>query len=220
MTKSNDFDLMVFDTYAPREDADARGYDEWLAKVDCPLFNSLSMVAGYYCWRVDSAVGDRVPYGAGASEPFTYFGFFGLHTPDDFASMMADPKALEHVPIWVRDWSRHPEAEDMAENFFFSMAKRIYVWPGERTPWIVLIPHEGAGAAEPGFHSWASKEDRQDIEAIARTGRYETWRVTENLQGDYQPAGLDLLYLSDPDEFENILPFVDNAVLGRLVAEP
>ena len=220
MTESTDFDVMVFDTYAPRADADARGYDEWLAKVDAPLFNSLSSVAGYYCWRVDSAIGNRVPYGVGAQEPYTYFGFFGLRSEGDFAAMMADPKAEAHVPIWVRDWSRHPEAKDLAENFFFSMAKRTYVWPGERTPWVVLIPHSGRLGVQPGFRNWAEEQSYADVEALVRKGRYETWVVTATLQGAYDPPGVDLVYLSDPDGFDDLLPFVENAVLGRLVAEP
>lgn len=219
MPNAQDFDVMVFDTYTPRSDAGARNYDQWLADVDCPLFNSLSMVAGYYCWKVADAKGDRAPSGRGANDPYTYFGFFGLNDESGFEAMMSDPKAEAHVPVWVSSWSRYPDAADMAENFFFSFARRRHFTPGQIAQSVLLVPyHRGESIDVPGYESWSA--DPAVVSAFAETVRYESWSVEKQLQGDYAPNGVDLFFV---DSFEHAAPvwaLTPTAVLGTLVAGP
>lgn len=219
MTDDTDFDVMVFDTYSPRDDADARNYDAWLAAVDCPLFNSLGMVAAYTCWKVIDAKGNRAPRGRGESVPFTHFGFFGLYDEAGFGAMMSDPKAEAHVPVWVSQWSRYPETDDMATNFFFSFARRHIGPRGPKTKTILLVPFEKKADREvPGYQEWAEKPD---IAAeLAGAVRYESWVVEQQLQGDYGPSGLDVFYLQDTAQAEPIWQSTTNAVLGTLIAGP
>ncbi|NKB42749.1 MAG: hypothetical protein GKS03_00590 [Alphaproteobacteria bacterium] len=219
MANAQDFDVMVFDTYTPRSDASTRNYDQWLADVDCPLFNSLDMVAAYYCWKVADAKGDRAPCARGATDPYTYFGFFGLNDEAGFEAMMSDPKAEAHVPVWVSQWSQYPEAEDMAENFFFSFARRGQVTPGDMTQTVLVVPYTRDPSNEtPGYESWSSDTDA--VSALAQTVRYESWSVERQLQGDYAPNGLDLFFVDSLEQAKPAWDLTPNAVLGTLVAGP
>lgn len=219
MANAQDFDVMVFDTYTPRFDAEARDYDQWLADVDCPLFNSLEMVAGYYCWKVAEAKGDRAPCARGASDPYAYFGFFGLNDESGFEAMMSDPKAEAHVPVWVSQWSQRPEAADMAENFFFSFARRSHVTSGDIGQTVVVVPyHRGELIDAPGYESWSSNPGA--IASFAETVRYESWTVEKQLQGDYTPNGLDLFFVDSFEHAAAVWDSTQTAVLGTLVAGP
>jgi len=219
MTEDTDYDVMVFDTYSPRDDADARNYDDWLAKVDSPLFNSLDMVAGYTCWKVVDAKGNRAPRGRGETEPFTHFGFFGLRDEAGFGAMMADPKAEAHVPVWVSEWSRYPDTEDMAMNFFFSFARRRASSEGSRTATALLVPFESeTKSGVPGYTAWAERPEI--VKDLTRMCRYESWIVEQRLQGDYGPNGLDIFYLDDAAQAEPVWQSAPDAVLGALIAGP
>ncbi|MDG2243302.1 MAG: hypothetical protein P8L66_07375 [Rhodospirillaceae bacterium] len=218
MKNTQDFDVMVFDTYSPRSDAAARNYDQWLADVDCPLFNGLDMVAGYYCWKVAKAKGNRAPCARGSGKPYTYFGFFGLNDESGFEAMMSDPKAEAHVPVWVSQWSQHPDAADMAENFFFSFARKTQATPGQMTETALLVPYDRDTTESSGYESWSNNVSA--VSAFAETVRYESWVVERQLQGDYAPTGLDLFYLGDASQAETLWDLTPNAVLGTLVAGP
>jgi hypothetical protein len=219
MTNAQDFEVMVFDTYTPRSDSAARDYDQWLADVDCPLFNSLDMVAAYYCWKVADAKGDRAPCARGATDPYTYFGFFGLNDESGFEAMMSDPKAEAHVPVWVSQWSQFPEATDMAENFFFSFARRCHFTAGDIGQTVLVVPYYRDGPSEtPGYETWSSKPDV--VSAFAQTVRYESWHVERQLQGDYAPNGVDLFFVEDRTHASTVWDLTRNAVLGTLVAGP
>ena len=219
MNEQIDFDVMVFDTYSPRDDAASRNYDDWLAAVDCPLFNSLNMVAGYYCWKVDRAKGVRAPAAICTDQPYTYFGFFGLNDESGFGTMMTDPKAEAHVPVWVSEWSSYPDTDDMAENFFFSLAKRIHNTSGPRTGNVLVVPYEYVESDSQGTaYGWASNPEA--AKALASQVRFESWVVKEQLQGQYAPNGLALFYLDDPSQASKVWDITSNAVLGTLIAGP
>lgn len=218
MANTHDFDVMVFDTYSPRADAAARDYDEWLGDVDCPLFNSLDMVVGYFCWKVAKAKGERAPCARGSKDPYTYFGFFGLNDESGFEAMMSDPKAEAHVPVWVSQWSQYPDAVDMAENFFFSFARRRQRSPGTMTETVLVVPYDREVTESNGYETWSG--DVGAVSSFAQTVRYESWAVERQLQGDYAPNGLDLFFLDSADQAEAIWSLTPNAVLGTLVAGP
>lgn len=217
MATANDYDVMVFDTYSPRADAQSRNYESWLAEVDSPLFNSLDMVSAYTCWKVVDAKGTRAHDRRGSDQPYTHFGFFGLQDDSGFDAMMSDPKALAHVPLWVADWSQKPDAEDMAENFFFSFARRVHHSLGQKTETVLLIPF-AAGERGPGYKTWAPQSDQ--VTALVDSVRYESWVVEKQLQGDYAPDGLDIFFLENSEQAKVIWGLTPDVVLGALIAGP
>ena len=219
MPSAPDFDVMVFDTYTPRPDAQARNYDQWLVDVDCPLFNSLDMIAAYTCWKVLKAKGNRANSARGSNDPYSYFSFFGLSDASGFEAMMADPKAEAHVPLWVSNWSRNPESADMAENFFFSFARLSHFKPGKMAECVVLVPYQCKAAIDgPGYEHWSSNSEA--VSAFAETVRYESWVVEKQLQGDYAPNGVDLFFVESFDHANTVWDTAPTAVLGTLVAGP
>lgn len=216
-----DFDMMVFDVYTIRSSADVALYEDWLNKVDVPVFSGRDMVAGYYCCKVLQAHGKLPAYAHDADEPFTHFGQIGLIGDNAYERMMADPHVQAHVPIWVSQWSVAPDAADMASNFSFNMAKRRYVSGGSRSRKLVLVLYDRSGISigKSAIDYWAGQGASAVREAIG-TNRYESWEITQNLLGTYGPNGVDVIYSDDDRVFDVVKLHASIAVQGAIVAGP
>jgi hypothetical protein len=136
-------DLMLLIVYALPEDADARGYDDWLRRVDNPFFNAASCIAHYGNWKVAGGVNPFAPQ--------THFDFLCLATEADFDPAWNDADLNAFRREWKRLWGL-PEGHPSA---------RIETWYCERTaraemawsPRLALLP---AATAAPmaGWETW------------------------------------------------------------------
>lgn len=110
-------DIMVFLPYTPRADAEARGYDEWLRRVDNPFFNSIPGIAHYSNWKVTGGAPDsnwKVTGGAPAG--FTHFDFMYLD-PALADQVWTNETLLDFAAGWTEQWGREPQATDLSVNY-------------------------------------------------------------------------------------------------------
>jgi hypothetical protein len=109
---------MLFLPYTPRDDADARGYDDWLRSVDAPFFNSVPGIAHYSNWKVAEVLTGTVP--------FTHFDFLLLEGPS--AQVWANTRLQDFAAGWLAKWGRDPSNADLSVNYHTYMADR---WLGQ-----------------------------------------------------------------------------------------
>jgi hypothetical protein len=136
-------DLMLLITYALPADADARGYDDWLRRVDNPFFNAASCIAHYSNWKI-----------AGGTNPFapqTHFDFLCMRSEADFDPVWNDPDLNAFRREWKRLWGLpegHPAAK--IETWLCERAaKADMAW----TPRLALLP-AAVEATMPGWETW------------------------------------------------------------------
>jgi hypothetical protein len=88
---------VIFIVYTVSEDAEQRGYSDWLRQVDNPFFNSIPGVRCYANWRVDRVV-------TGGPLAWDYFDFQGLSSNDDLESVWFNPDLDAFRREWLRLW--------------------------------------------------------------------------------------------------------------------
>ncbi|WP_428390755.1 hypothetical protein [Lichenicoccus sp.] len=92
---------MLFMSYTPRPDSDARGYEDWLRATDNPFFNDQPAIAHYSNWKLVD--------GAGAQNGFTHFDFMFLRTGASPGDLFGTPEVQQFVGGWTRHWGREPD---------------------------------------------------------------------------------------------------------------
>ncbi len=205
---------MVLDTYKPRDGALAGGYERWLQEIDCPLLNRIPGMASYSCWSVQRSWGNLAPFGRDETEPFSHFGFFGTRQRDDIDRFFAEPEWVEHAPTWVERWSRYPEAlDDLARNFCFSISKRVHSNSLDRTSRVLFFPRTEAGSAADAGERIANSDRPREL-------RLEHWQITENMVGNLGYSSFDLIYLSDDEDVDALVPDGQVAAEGTLIVGP
>ena len=90
------FDFMLLITYSVRADADARGYDDWLRRVDNPFFNKAAGIAHYSNWKVAA--------GTNHFAPATHFDFLGLDSLESLDQVWNDPELNRFRHEWRKLW--------------------------------------------------------------------------------------------------------------------
>jgi hypothetical protein len=82
--------------YTPGADAEAKGYEPWLAAVDNPFFNAIPGVHHYANWKLECVLTGAPPY--------DYFDFQGLAAEADLERVWFNPDLDRFRTEWVRLW--------------------------------------------------------------------------------------------------------------------
>jgi hypothetical protein len=136
------FDFMVLISYAVRADAAARGYDDWLRRVDNPFFNAAPQIAHYANWEVTG--------GANPFAPNTHFDFVGMKSLDDLDAVWNDPQLNAFRLEWRKLWGL-AEANPAA-RIETCLCQRGARAPMRWTDRLALLPD--AGEAPAGWETW------------------------------------------------------------------
>jgi len=92
-----DCEAVIFIAYTVPEDAEARGYSDWLVKVDNPFFNAIPGVRHYANWRVGMVTQGAVPL-------WDYFDFHGIATHDDLERVWFNADLDAFRAEWLALW--------------------------------------------------------------------------------------------------------------------
>lgn len=165
-----DPDYMLLLPYTPREDSDARGYDDWLREVDNPFFNQVPGVVHYTNWRIRN-VSPAVPY--------THFDFLRIETPESAEQIWGDADLSEFAANWTKTWGRYPDASeaDMHLNYHVYLCRRL---SGHR-PATCLVSYQPCAGEPTGTSD--SVEIWKIIEPVIGDARFPYLRV-EALQAE------------------------------------
>ena len=157
--RANAFDVMLLISYALRDDAEARGYDDWLRRVDNPFFNAAPGIAHYGNWKVTG--------GTNHFAPNTHFDFVGMDGPESFDQVWNDPELNRFRQEWRRLWGiadANPAAKietclcERITSPAMAWSDRLALLPGQdEAPtgwetWRVLRSLRGSGLGFNRFH--------------------------------------------------------------------
>jgi len=138
-------DFMFFLPYTPRSDSDARGYDDWIQRVDNPFFNSVTGISHYSNWKVASVLKGDVP--------FSHFDFMFVDREKE-AQIWSNPKVAEFADGWTKSWGVDPENPDLSINYHVYQLAHAE-GPIEFKPDLVTVIYRKAGAHPAAGSSWS-----------------------------------------------------------------
>jgi hypothetical protein len=173
---TNDSRDLVLLVYTPREDSNARGYEDWLREIDNPFFNSVPGIRHYTNWRVASA--------ADCAFPYTHFDFMYLDDADSVAKVWSNEDLLAFAQGWTEKWGRYPDAtqDTMHMNYQVYLCSQVSGDNVVRGNDLAIMPSKGEiGAAD---------------------GR-QVYRIAEPMLGDVRFTHFAVDYLSSPADFES-----------------
>jgi len=136
------FDFMLLISYAVRADAQARGYDDWLRRVDNPFFNAAPQIAHYANWEVTGGINPFAPN--------THFDFVGMTREDDLDAVWNDPQLNAFRLEWRKLWGL-PDANPAA-RIETCLCERVATAPMRWTDRLALSPE--ASASPAGWETW------------------------------------------------------------------
>ena len=87
---------MLLITYALREGSEARGYDDWLRRVDNPFFNAQPGVFHYTNWKLGG--------GPNPFAPRTHVDFLGMAGEESLDPVLNAPELNRFRNEWRRLW--------------------------------------------------------------------------------------------------------------------
>ncbi len=87
---------VLFIVYTPGPDAEAKGYEPWLVRVDNPFFNSIPGVRHYANWKIERVLAGTPPY--------AWFDFQGLEAETDLERVWFNKDLDAFRFEWVRLW--------------------------------------------------------------------------------------------------------------------
>jgi hypothetical protein len=87
---------VLFIVYTPGPDAEAKGYEPWLIRVDNPFFNAIPGVRHYANWKIERVLAGIPPY--------TWFDFQGLEATSDLERVWFNKDLDAFRTEWVRLW--------------------------------------------------------------------------------------------------------------------
>jgi hypothetical protein len=188
------YDVMSFVTYTPVDDAEERGYDQWLVDVDNPFFNSADGCAGYTNWKV---IDD-----AGVNPQFSYFDFFGMTGKDAVDKIWNDEGLSAFRREWRVKWGRDRDL-GRTPNIPVNLCGRLGE-PQAEAKLVILVPAKQTIPTQlPG---------------------HETWSVYGTIRGDVVFPAFHLKFADDPAEFDKTKEAQAGggpaALLGLLLAGP
>ncbi|MEZ5099982.1 MAG: hypothetical protein R3C15_09340 [Thermoleophilia bacterium] len=107
---------IVWIPYTPADDAQGRGYDDWLRAVDNPFLNAIPEITSYTNWRVEKAAVGEIR--------FTDFDLMHVDGADGWDRMVGNDDMRNFALGWVKEWGRDPDGP-MEHNFNVAVAERI-----------------------------------------------------------------------------------------------
>jgi len=139
---ARDFDVMLLITYAIRADADPRGYEDWLRRVDSPFFNAAPGITHYGNWKVTG--------GTNHFAPNTHFDFVGMASPESLDRVWNDPELNRFRREWRRLWGI-ADASPTA-GIQTCLCERTATAAMQWSDHLALVPADGATPA--GWETW------------------------------------------------------------------
>ncbi|WP_158971326.1 hypothetical protein [Chachezhania sediminis] len=141
--------LVIFIAYTVPQDAEPRGYSQWLRDVDMPFFNAIPGTGHYANWRVGETL-------AGDVQPWDYFDFQGVKSEDDLERVWFSPELDEFRKGWLKLWgyggTGGAEAPPVLRHAY--LMRRV----GDATPkldtTLTLSAGTGAVPGAPGDVRW------------------------------------------------------------------
>lgn len=145
MARVPGYDFMVLLTYTPRANSVARGYEDWLRRVDNPFFNATDGVQHYSNWKI-----------AGGAHPQmgTHFDFLGIDGLGSLDEVMNGERLNGFRKEWRRLWGVDPEGTP-GVNAQAYLCERIAKTP--RPGWgnqALVVPESTANQRLDGFDTW------------------------------------------------------------------
>ncbi|MBM3559883.1 MAG: hypothetical protein FJX53_08430 [Alphaproteobacteria bacterium] len=144
MSKPSAYDQMIFIMYSPVDDAEARGYSQWLVDVDNPYFNRADGVARYTNWRVT---------GPSSGAPFGYFDFLGMTGNNALFDVWESDKLSAFRHEWRVLWGRDRSLS--AEGNSHAVLCRRQSAAQRETPFVAVALHGAASPPPPGYERWS-----------------------------------------------------------------
>lgn len=194
---SNVSPLMLQIVYTPREDANARGYEDWLREVDAPFFNSVEGILHYSNWKIiDSPVGEC---------PFTHFDLMFIE-PGSIGSdkIFANPVVAEFASGWNDLWGTAPDGS-FADSGVEVYRCRLIAEPAvtTRTNHVAFITNTPrADAHERGYDDWLREVDNPFLNSVPEILSYSNWRIDAADVGEIRYTDFDLMDIAGPDGWD------------------
>jgi hypothetical protein len=116
MAQPAESDTMILLTYTPRADSVARGYEDWLRRVDNPFFNGVPGIVRYMNWKVVRQ--------AGAAPGFGWFDFMLIENAVAADLIWKNPDVVKFTAGWRELWGLGPQADDLSINAHVYLAQR------------------------------------------------------------------------------------------------
>lgn len=177
-------DVAIFIAYTLPPDAEARGYDDWLRRVDNPFFNSIPGVHQYTNWKITSL--DR-----GTVNGWTHFDFLGLISRDDMDRVWFSPQLTEFRANWVKEWG--PPVGNASEVF-----SHTYLLEAGSA-----VPHLPSDSVTVSFGTGTPPQPDASL-TLSHTMRKHWVRDVADRSGhwlipaaEYNPLGLDWVAFGD-----------------------
>ena len=158
MVQPAESDTMILLTYTPRADSVARGYEDWLRRVDNPFFNGVPGIVRYMNWKVVQQ--------AGASPGFAWFDFMLIENTVAADRIWTNPDVVKFTAGWRDLWGQGPKADDLSGNAHVYLAQRKGRGREPVGDRIVLIAGD---APADGVEQWGVE---RSIRGVQRFGRY------------------------------------------------
>jgi len=89
--------LVIFIAYTIGPEAEAKGYADWLRRVDMPFFNAIPGTRHYANWRFTEIL-------EGTPPAWDWFDFQGLETEGDLETVWFHPDLDAFRSNWIRLW--------------------------------------------------------------------------------------------------------------------
>ncbi len=192
---------VLYIVYTPGADAEAKGYEPWLATVDNPFFNAIRGIHHYANWKLE-----RVLTGA---PPYDYFDLLGLVAEADLERVWFNHDLNQFRAKWVRLWGYGlAKPPPIQANAYLMRPVSRSNRPATRFARVI----GGTGAPPAGVDiAWLVAETIRKHYATGPKGG--PWRVTSDQDN---PMGLDWLAMSYGDSVDGLASA--DAAAGESVA--
>lgn len=109
-------ETLVLITYTPRDDAQERGFEDWLREDGSPTLNALPGVVGHSSWRISEP--------AFGTPDYTHFDVLFVEGRAQVSALLSDPAVRAFADGWVEQWGREPGG-DLGDNFRLCVCQQI-----------------------------------------------------------------------------------------------
>lgn len=176
--------LVIFIVYTVGQDAEERGYSDWLVRIDNPFFNAIPCIRRYENWRVTDVQ-------AGGPLEWDYFDFQGIDSEESLESVWFNPDLDAFRTEWIRLWGYGRPDPQPIHRHAYVMRPVVPLKPGVESGFLQM----SAGTGEPPSSGDGVFRVERVLSKHFATGgaRSDTW-VQPASKGN--PLGLDWLSLT------------------------